>query len=535
MNRDSRPHSRSAGPWTVALVALAAAILLHSLALVHLMAPLDPDECAEALMAMDAIHKGHFIVGWYGQNYMGSHEVYWLAAVCPHADWSTVSVRVAVFVLFAVQLALIAYLAYRFAGARGAVFAMMAACMLTPFAYTWETRARSYQVMPLLMLLALAIETRLVRVSRSPGARAGAGWFAVGALAGAAVWANEIGLVLLFPVLALAAARRRPVIMRILLMLAGALLGFFPRLVYNARDDMAQFKFLAAKIVQISRDEVAAYGLRGALLSHSFDEVRAAVVKYSLVTGPGLILMVSMVLLVLALFIPAVRRRVIEGSRGRLCAGILVSVALCVAVSSRPRYAAVMIPYVVLLVGILAGKGFEGMRKVSRGVAAAMFLGVVISLVSVMRSPAGDKLPPGKELAAHLEAASLTHGISGYDIAHEIMFYSRMRVEASVMGQIPFVPRLNDVERRMLAGGADFVVYDTADTLSRAGRLTEFLECRNVNYECELWNGRFEIFHDFSEPVYPGAYLDGEDEFLFRYLSPHNVRRVNQEKANVLF
>ena len=524
-------------PKTVLLVALAvvAATSLHSVILYHRLVPLDGDECAEALMAMDFLSNPRFIVGWYGQNYMGSHEIYWLAALGPLFDWSPGWVRTTILLLVAAQLALVGYIAYRHAGPLGAVCALAVTCMLTPFAYSWETRARSYQVMPLLVLLALALETRLLNRPSdrpAPGLRA---WLLIGVVTGSAVWANELALVLLFPVFALALTRRRDLYERLPGLVAGAIIGFLPRLLYNINEGFAGAKFLAAKVTQVTRFELETYGMKRAFLAHSFDVVGLSDIRTSTVTGLGYPMMAVTAVSAMLLLVPAVRKGVLVGRTGRLCAGLGASIVMCGAVSWLPPYATVMVTYLALFAGIVVARGLVGVGRLRAAALIILLLGCVASTVTVMRMPPEKPYAPEAELAETLRRKQLSCGISGYSMAHKIMFYSRRAVEVSVMGEPNFHARFNDVERRIAAEGAQFVAYDTADSLSRARRLPGYLEREGIDYRWEILEEHFGVYHTFSEPVHPGSYLGEEDRYLFLHYSPENPRRVGQEKANVLF
>ncbi len=530
-----RKASRAAHLAVVTVLALIMAVLIHSLILYYRPAPLDSDECAEALMAMDIVSNPRFIVGWYGQNYMGSHEIYWLAALCPQGNWSPVSVRIAVFLLFVAQVALIGYLAHRYAGHRGAICALAVLCMLSPFAYAWVTRARSYQVMPLLLLLALAVETGLPDRSPDGSTEGYPRWLVVGVLAGSAVWANEIAVAMLLPVLALAVTQKRVLLARLAFLTLGSIIGLLPRIIYNVRNNFAQAQFLGAKLTQVDRAELEAHGLKDALLYHSFDTITIENIWASCAAGLGYPLMLLTAVLALSLLLPAVRTRVFQGQTGKLCAGLGASIVIGAAISWCPRYAAVMIPYIALLTGIVAASVFRGVRRLGWVLMVLLLIGVAISLTTVMRASTGGKITPGERLVDFLVGRRQECGISGYDTAHKIMFYSRRAIEVSVMGEPSFHPRLNEVERRVATEGALFVVYDVDDSLSRAGRLKDHLGREGIDYFHEVSEGRFGVYYGFSAPVYPGQYLGEEDMFLFEHYSPDQPRRASQERANVLF
>ena len=65
----------------IASIFLLIAYALRIYFLATLNNPLDSDECAEALMALDLVEEPQFIIGWLGQDYMGSLEIYLLSVV----------------------------------------------------------------------------------------------------------------------------------------------------------------------------------------------------------------------------------------------------------------------------------------------------------------------------------------------------------------------------------------------------------------------------------------------------------------------
>ena len=141
---------------------LVTAVILRIILNVVFPRPLDADECAEILMAMDLLQDPRFIVGWMGQNYMGSLEIYLLSIWGTFFGWSVISIRLIMALLVLSEIVILYWIASRVYQKSAGAFTMLAILTLSsPVFYDWGLRARSYQLSIVLMLVALFIATGL--------------------------------------------------------------------------------------------------------------------------------------------------------------------------------------------------------------------------------------------------------------------------------------------------------------------------------------------------------------------------------------
>jgi hypothetical protein len=60
------------------------------------------------------------------------------------------------------------------------------------------------------------------------------------------------------------------------------------------------------------------------------------------------------------------------------------------------------------------------------------------------------------------------------------------------------------------------------------------LHAQDIVWTLDVFEGTYEVYGEFSQPIYPGTHLPPEDMPLFRHYSPENPLKIRQERANVL-
>jgi hypothetical protein len=519
---------------TATWIALCGAVALRIILFVGWPSALDTDECSHALMAMSLFEDPRFIVGWFGQDHMGSLEIYLLASVFWAGSSSPTTIRLIMLFVTIGQILLLLYIANRIGGRPAAIGVLIAFSLLSPFAYSFALRTRGYQLMVLLVLLALAVQARL-----------SGGWIGerssrpmqcglIGILLGVSLWTNELAILLMPPLVLSVCAANRGRLRGLPALAVGAVIGFLPRIVYNLRFDLEGAKFLVGRLTGTGRAEFQEHGWRS-LLDMSLNTNGLAVRYHSVLEAFGAPLCTLLLASIGLLLLPPLRRKILKPGLGPLVTGLLLSILLAVAIASKTRYAVIAVPYVALLVGVAAGSVFGRQLTRLRVVGLGLLVCGAISVAWAARAWVPEKDVPEAQLTAFLQESGHSRGVSGYHLAQKIMYYSGGDLAVSSLGGPDYRTRFMDVERRIDSNGAQFAVYEDFDLSPHAAALEEFLGARGIDHEREVIAGRFLVFHSFDRPIHPVEFLRAEDRPWFEKYEPSNPRVISQERANRWF
>lgn len=340
-----------------ALSCLAVAIGLRIYLMVAFPSPIDADECVEALMAADLSQHPAIVVGWPGQDYLGSLEIYLLALAFPIIGCSTTAIRAAMLLLISGQLICLFFIAYLSYGVRAAAIAMIAACALSPFAYDWELRARGYQIAVLLMLAALLLKILFMKRSEAATGRNWACLFLIGLITGIAVWTNELALFLIFPLLLTPTSPKFSLTRYVTPILTGMTIGYLPRLIYHARTSLDGFKVLAGSLLHVTPQTLQSQNLQQVI--DSFLGVSALQDQFSaFLEGLGVPLLLILTASAVAC-IAAHHNGRVSLQRHWLAIGLVVSVLFIALATSKNRYIELAVPFSTLLIGAALSTYFK--------------------------------------------------------------------------------------------------------------------------------------------------------------------------------
>jgi hypothetical protein len=520
------------GTVTKALVFLLAAIVLRSILLIFFPAGIDADECVEAILGMNFWNHPGFLVGWPGQDYMGSIEIYLLAFAFPFIGSSVGSIRFIMLVVVACQLACIAYIAYRSFGHKAAVISMIASCALSPFAFDWELRARGYQPMVLLVLCAIMLR---INLSGQPCLKPKRKWlttFAIGLICGIAVWSNELALFLVFP-LVLFPGPSRVLFNRYLFpLILGGCVGYLPRILYNLLSDFDGIKMLAGSLLHVSSQSMHDYSVSSFASSY----VGLTAVKEHLMAiadGMGIPMLFLIAVAITLLFKHKAFNK-INWNKHWLLAGIAVSIGMILLINNRARYIELAVPYCCIFSGALFSRCLS--PRILTGRWAVLALTAFAAGAIVFTSAVTQKSVKSDEqaLVPFLKSNDCHYGISGYYIAQKVNYYSRGSIATSSLGGPYFSTRFLDIERSVAENGADFIVYDVGDDPIYPESLESFLISAGIGCKKDTVGDRFIVFHGFSRKIVPGEFLPQDAKKHFNRHSFNNPRKIKQEEANAL-
>lgn len=527
----SRPVRTSIAPSRSAAIALVAVIFLIVLRFVPYLAtpsPLDADECAELLMAMDLSQSPRLVAGWYGQDYMGPLEMYVLALTGPIFGWSTRFVRVNQLVLtllcFGLTLAALRRQAGQLPMVVGAFFLAAGA----PFTYGFMLRARGYGVMQVLVALLLFLWFGKKRLDRTAGRQAWTEAFALGLTFGVSVWANELTL-MFFPLLASLVWTRIGIRMSAIGTGVGLVLGIMPRIINSVKGNFEWAKYLAGSLLQVSRSDFQQRGVM-AIFGALHSSGRAHEKWLAVLGGAGWPLVVVGVASCIALIVVIVHRRRFV----RLDSlGIGMTLLAGFAVASRPRYVAVFFPLAAVAVALVA----RALHEI--GVRYRLLLAILalMMLLAVLQSADHGPYPVITPVAEFVQAKGYTRGIGGYSVAYPLTVAAHENVVVSTLAGPIFTSRFRKKELVLAKEGAQFVVFALGG--KGAGYkgpecLENYLNESKYCYRCDTLSGAFVIYHAFDRPLYPGDGLCPDDRQHFERHRPTNPRKIMQERANEL-
>jgi len=518
--------------WSLLLVVLSA-VLLRILLLTSFFQPLDSDECAEVLMAMTVREQPHFYVGWFGQSYMGSMEIYLISILGFWGDWSPYTIRIVMLGIVGGQIILVAIIARKIAGDTAAIISVILMCLLSPYAYVWELRARNYQLMVFIVLLAVLFEIYRLKMSTNSitSKKETLINLGTGFLWGNAIWLNELSVLLFAPFLFAGFSRYSFIKSRLLPMLLGVMAGFSPRIISNLKNDFLGLKILSGSLLNISRKEYEKYGWNS-LLQPSSDSFTLIEKMEGIYDTLGLSLLLSVLFV---LFIMKKKKKIRSIEMDWLTRRLFLSILSVFLILSSQRYYTIAIPYLVLLLGIVFSEYFSSSNLNFKRVAVGVFVCCILSYTGLLNEYTQKKHSISEQiLAEFFLKKKFKRGIAGYYISNPVMYYTRKRVHISSLGGPNFTARFMNIERDISRNGADFIVYRVDRSKSWIKALESYLSVHSIIHAKDIVADEYLVFHSFSEPIYPGSYLSEADMIHYERHSPKNFHKINEENANII-
>jgi hypothetical protein len=511
---------------------LVAAIVLRIILLILFPSPIDSDECVEAIMGMNFWNHPDFFVGWPGQDYMGSLEIYLLSLAVPFIGSSTGSIRFIMLCVVACQLLCIFYISYKSFGLKAAGISMIVSCALSPFAFDWELRARSCQPMVLLVLLAVLLKISIVNQPTLQPKRKWIKIFGIGLIGGIAIWSNELALFLFFPLILFPDSRWLFWGRHLFPLILGGCIGYFPRILYNLLSNFDGIKMLLGTLFHVSSPSMKNFSLSSAAASFiGFSAAKEHAM--SILTGMGIPILFLIILAIIFIFKTNAFNKT-NWNKHWLLIGIIISIGSIVLITDKARYIELAVPFSCIFIGAVFSRCLN--LKIITGRGAVLILCVFAAESIVCKSLTTQKItkPDEQILIPFLNKSNYHYGISGYYIAQKINYYSRCAIFTSSLGGPFFSTRFLDIERTVAEKGADFIVYAINDDPIYPESLEQFCKNKAIDYKKNIAGESFIVFHDFSKKIFPGEFLPPDAMKHFNRHSFNNPRKIKQEKANAL-
>ena len=410
------------------VVAVAAGLGLRIWVAWSKLGTLDSDEAVWGLMALATAH-GHPNVFFWGQAYGGTQEVFLLAPILRVTGASVIALRVTQTLLYAAAAVLVWRVGRRTVGEPSARIAA-ALFWVWPAYLVWRsTREYGFYGSALVLSLASLLATMRLYERRRVldlvllGLALGLGW-----------WATPQSAFVAVPA-ALWLAARRPRLLRDLpIVLAAAVVGALPWLVWNVRNQWGSFQALPAGNSYTSR--VTEF------FASTFPTLLGLRIPWSLEWIPGEIVgrILTVAVVALALWL-ALRRRserlepllVIA-----LAAPFLYALSPYAWIVDEPRYLTVFAPVAALLLSIPLARA----PAAALGIAVALTL-TVVALASIHRHdltrvsqdgrPVPDEVGPALRV---LEQRHATRAIAPFWVAYRLTFESDRRVVATAESHV---------------------------------------------------------------------------------------------------
>jgi len=387
--------------------------------------------------------------------------------------------------------------------------------------------------MLLLVLLAMALQIHLLEHPPKNFFRSNGMWLILGTLLGIAIWTNELAVLLMPPFFVFLFTNNHARKIRLLYVGIGMCFGLLPRIIYNLRNEFENIKYLVGSLTHITRGDFEAH-VWASLFKAIQDRVGLAEHYNSILTSLGLPLIFLLLMSILLLAVQTYRRRNLMQEENRFLFGLGISIMAVMAVAIKPRYGVIAIPYISLFIGMVLQRIFCNYTIPSRVLVIIIVILSLSSGISVSNNIRGLTSLPEEQLTAFLDEKGYDSGISGYDAAHEVMFYSRGSIAVSSLGGPIFTTRLMSVERSVAREGAQFIIFEISGTNERVEDLKHFFLTSKINFESELISQKYIVFHSFSRRIYPGEFLLEDEMPHFKRHVPSNVIKQRQERANTL-
>ena len=521
--------------WLILVGFLLVVFCLRVLLLYFWPFPIAGEEPFEAMMAKKIALNPAFYVGWPSQNYMGSQGFYWLAFWGQILGWQLESTRLATFLLIFCLTLLLTAVTYRRYGPTAALLVIALFPWQTAHANTLQFYYLSYHPALTIIAIALLLKTWMP-VSRNATP---CWWLLLGWLSGLAVWSNEFAIIFLTPLL-LSNEPRRWIHWRGLPWLAaGLVLGYLPRIIYLLLIDdsgVDRLALMAAGAKETQAAQTSIHSLEP-LLPSFLDKLTYRWSQIVQVYGYPLIIIFAVACL---LFIIQTWRQRGKLRLDWLGKGILVTLVLLLLEGNKNRYLAISLPYFTVLTAYLISAC--PLPPIFNHRRLAIFLlvgGLLFSYLSATRSYEPGAMKPLQELTNTIRTNHYTTGISGYDTAQLVMYEMADQpepVSVSSLGGPVFNSRFIDKELAVASNGAQFVVYLVTDAPELKTALTNYLTATKIEWREETIAGTYNLYHQFTQPVFPGSYLPPNSNWQKRFsrFTPTNPRRLNQEAANQL-
>ncbi len=215
--------------------------------LAGLLQPIDGDEAAEGIAAIDILH-GHLAIVESGGHYLGAIESYVLAPFIAVFGPTQFAIRVALSLVGAAYVLAMYGLARQLFAGRAAALVMAAIAAVFPlFAVSYGVRARDYGLLLLFVALCLMLA---IRLAWPDGLRGRAGWGLFGFTAGVGMWNHSL-LLLTLLICALMIGLQlwregfRPAELQgVAIAVVFAVIGFAPWLGYNLDTNLGSLSSL---------------------------------------------------------------------------------------------------------------------------------------------------------------------------------------------------------------------------------------------------------------------------------------------------
>jgi hypothetical protein len=475
------------------------------------------DAAAQGVMALHILEGRHHPIFLYNWSYVGSFKAILAALLATVFGDPVVSFALAAIVVYAAFAGAL-YLLARTVLSRGEALAASLYVIFSPgFLTGWGMgNEGNYLDVMLLGTLMLAFGARwMLRDDDGLGVA-----FTIGVLGGIAFWIHILATYYLLAALGILLLHRwryRP-FRRLLVFVAGFLVGDFPGILWNAGNDWLSFRWWSLEVHSLSMSE--RLGRAATQLTEVFTT------SFGVLVGdwppndapwpPALWSALLSVVIPASVVAFAWRHRMQLAAlrRGELTPhAMLVGFALLVVavfaqssfgwMTAEPRYLLFLFSVVPLFLASALFGLFRRSRWAAIVVVAAL-LAINVRGDAVYLRDAFRSDPINREFVSDLESLGLRHFHSDYHLSYKYVFLSHGRtVWTSELGPsqtewyFPFREEVEAAETAETVGSVALVPR----SFRFARRLERHLDARGISYRRE--DLLYPVLFDFSEPIHP--------------------------------